>query len=50
MVEGAPAIDRLSSRPYLAAGLAVAVVATVLLGILPGGAMHLARESFLALG
>ncbi len=50
MVEGAPAIDRLSSRPYLAAGLAVAVVATVLLGILPGGALHLARESFLALG
>jgi NADH-quinone oxidoreductase subunit N len=50
MVEGAPRIDPLSSRPYLAAGLVMAVILTVVLGIFPAGAMHLARESFLALG
>jgi NADH-quinone oxidoreductase subunit N len=50
MVDGRPTIDALSSRPYLAAGLVFAVVATVALGLFPAGAMHLARDSFLTLG
>jgi NADH-quinone oxidoreductase subunit N len=50
MVAGVPAVDRLSSRPHLAAGLIVAVAATVLLGLFPAGAMSLAWNSVLALG
>ncbi len=50
MVEGAPTVERLSSRPYLAAGLIVAVTATVVLGLFPAGAMSLAWDSVLALG
>jgi NADH-quinone oxidoreductase subunit N len=50
MVEGSPTIDPLSARPYLAVGLLLAVGGTVVLGLLPAGAMRLAHESFLALG
>jgi NADH-quinone oxidoreductase subunit N len=50
MVDGAPVIDPLGSRPYLAAGLIVAVTATVLLGLFPAGAMRLAVESFRGVG
>jgi len=50
MVDGTPRIDPLAARPYLAAGLILAVGATVALGLFPAGAMHLARDSFLGLG
>jgi NADH-quinone oxidoreductase subunit N len=49
MGEGAVETTPLSARPYLAAGLLLAVVATILLGLFPAGAMSLARESFLSL-
>jgi NADH-quinone oxidoreductase subunit N len=49
MAEGASEIPSLAGRPYLAAGLLVAVVATILLGLFPAGAMNLARVSFLSL-
>jgi NADH-quinone oxidoreductase subunit N len=50
MVEGAPRIDSLAARPYLATGLILAVTATVLFGLLPSWPMHVARDSFLDLG
>ena len=40
----------LSVRPYLAATIGIAFVATVLLGIFPGLGFALARGGFLSLG
>jgi NADH-quinone oxidoreductase subunit N len=38
-----------TARPYLLATILVAMIATMVVGVLPGGAMELARASFLSL-
>jgi len=49
MAEGTPVIEPPSSRPYLLATILVTVAATLLVGVLPGGPMELARVAFLSL-
>jgi NADH-quinone oxidoreductase subunit N len=49
MAEGTRAIVPPTSRPCLLATILVAVGATLLIGVLPGGPMELARVSFLSL-
>jgi NADH-quinone oxidoreductase subunit N len=50
MREGAKLLPALSSRPYLAASIFIAVAGTILLGVFPSSAMDLARRSFLSVG
>jgi len=50
MREGTKLLPALSSRPYLAASIFIAVAGTILLGVFPSSAMDLARRSFLSVG
>jgi len=49
MVEGTRSVVALGSRPCLLATIVVAVLVTLLVGILPAGPMELAREAFASL-
>src|SRR6185436_8526991 len=49
MADGRRVIVPPSSRPYPLATILIAVVFTVVFGVLPGGAMELARTSFASL-
>ncbi len=49
MAEGGPALVPPTARPALLVTIVVAAIATLLLGVFPGGPMELARSSFASL-
>jgi hypothetical protein len=50
MNEGTRPFETPSAQPYVVATILVAAVGTMLIGLLPGGAMEAARVAFLSLG